>query len=104
MPRPVNLRLWSAIAFSIVGYVLIGYILKRYETVPLLTAYMGVFLFYLYLVYQKVNLSIKQIIGLGIFFRLLFLLSVPALSNDFYRFIFNILFQYRCCSTSSGGF
>lgn len=89
MPKHDGYRLWAAIGFSMAAYVLIGYVFKRYETLPLLSAYVGVFLFYLYLVYQKEKLSVKQIIALGLLFRLVFLPSISNLSDDFYRFIWD---------------
>lgn len=89
MPRQNKLKLWIAICLSTIGYLLIGYVIKRYETIPLLSAYVGIFLFYIYLVYQKEELSVKHIIILGVFFRMLFLSSIPMLSDDFYRFIWD---------------
>lgn len=89
MPKHTSFRLWTAVLFSVIGYTFIGYVFKRYETLPLLSAYTGIFLLYLYLVYQKEKLTIRQIIGLGLLFRLVFLPSIPALSDDFYRFIWD---------------
>ncbi len=80
---------WLAIICSSVGYLLIGYVIKRPETIQLLTTYGIIFIAYILLLYQKEHLSIKQIIAIGIFFRLLFLLATPLLSDDFYRFIWD---------------
>lgn len=89
MPDNKKYSIWVAIFLSVISYAFIGYVIKRYETIPLLTIYVGLFLFYLYLVNQNERLSVKQIIGLGILFRILFLFSTPMLSDDFYRFIWD---------------
>ncbi len=81
--------LWFAIGLSVVGYLLIGYEIERPETLKLLSTLGLVFGTYFYVVYQKENISVKQLIYLGIFFRLLFLFSTPLLSDDFYRFIWD---------------
>lgn len=90
MPKSKNgLALGVAIVLSVLGYLLIGYEIQRPETLKLLSAYAIIFGVYVYLVCQKEHISIKQIIYLGIFFRLLFLFSTPLLSDDFYRFIWD---------------
>ena len=89
MPKQKGLPVWLAIGVSVIGYSTIAYGIQRPETLKLLTIYAAIFGAYLYLVYQKENFSVKHIIWLGIFFRLIFLFSTPALSDDFYRFIWD---------------
>jgi len=87
MPKQKGLLL--ALVFSVIGYGAIAYGIQRPETFKLLTVYSVIFGSYLYLVSQKEKFSIKHIIWLGTFFRLIFLFSIPALSDDFYRFIWD---------------
>jgi len=90
MPNQHNKRwLWLAIGLSVVGYLFIGYGIERQETFKLLSTFALIFGAYFYLVYQKEQFSVRQLIYLGIFFRLLFLLSTPMLSDDFYRFVWD---------------
>ncbi len=80
---------WLAIGLSILGYLFIGYGIERQETLKLLSTFALIFGAYFYLVNQKEQFSVRQLIYLGIFFRLLFLFSTPMLSDDFYRFIWD---------------
>ncbi len=89
MPKQKGLLLWIAFGLSIIGYLAIGYGIQRPETFKLLSTYAVIFGAYLYIVYQKESFSVKNIIWLGIIFRLIFLFSTPALSDDFYRFIWD---------------
>ncbi len=89
MPKQKGLLLWVALAISIIGYLAVGYGIQRPETFKLLSTYTVIFGAFLYFVYRKESFSIKNIIWFGIVFRLIFLFSTPALSNDFYRFIWD---------------
>lgn len=90
MPKFRNgLPLGVAIVLSVLGYLVIGYGIQRPETIKLLSTYAIIFGAYIYLAYKKDQFSVKQFIYLGILFRLLFLLSTPMLSDDFYRFIWD---------------
>lgn len=81
--------IWVAIGISVIGYLFFGYDLIREDTIKLLFLYTVIFGAYLYLVYQREALSVKELIAIGMVFRLLFLLSTPSLSDDFYRFIWD---------------
>lgn len=89
MPNNKGSFLWLAFVVSIIGFVLIGYDIQRHETAKLLTIYGLIFSAYLFFAYKKNHLSIRNIIGIGILFRLIFLFSTPSLSDDFYRFIWD---------------
>lgn len=89
MPRAKSLYFWVAFGVSILGYLLIGYSIQRVETLKLLSVYLIIFISYIYLIYQKEHFSVKSIIILGVIFRIVFLFSTPALSDDFYRFIWD---------------
>ena len=85
--RPGQL-LSFAIAFaSILLYIQIAYFTGRADTATLLIIY--TILFILYLMLTKSILSYKFLMGLGIAFRLVFLFSMPNLSDDFFRFFWD---------------
>ena len=79
--------------YALIGAALLflffGYYLNREDFTQLFSAYTILFILYLYLLNQSKNLDLKFIIGAGIFFRLLFLFSIPVLSDDIYRFIWD---------------
>ncbi|MEO7444811.1 MAG: hypothetical protein ABIT96_11620 [Ferruginibacter sp.] len=70
-------------------YILIQYFIPRYETFPLLIILSLVFFAYGYLAFSKIILSTKAIFYSGLVFRLLVLFSLPVLSEDVYRFIWD---------------
>ena len=68
------------------AYLLLGYCTNRTDFFQLLS----LFLLLCFLAYRWVpQLSLKQIFWSGLFFRLLLLGAIPALSQDFYRFIWD---------------
>ena len=71
-------------------YIFIGYFLVREQNVALFTAYTTLFVCFIYFVTiaQKVN-DISKLIALGILCRLIFVVVLPNLSDDFYRFIWD---------------
>lgn len=74
---------------SAVLYIYFFYWLERHESGQIALAYTALFAFFLYLYKTRSALSLKFIIGLAISFRLLSLASIPPLSDDFYRFIWD---------------
>lgn len=75
---------------SLSGYLFIGYFLERHESMPLLSAYAALFLLYLFLYRQVHSFSqLKVVLGLALVLRLVLLPSLPTLSDDFYRFIWD---------------
>ena len=73
---------------SVAFYLSFGYDLVRTDYVKLVSLYSALFLLFYKLV--QINTSnIRFLIGLTVLFRLLFLFSVPNLSQDFYRFIWD---------------
>ena len=73
---------------SIVFYFLFAYDLARIDYIKLLSLYIGLFVLFLALLkYQKDN--IKFLTFISFLFRATFLLSLPNLSQDFYRFIWD---------------
>lgn len=72
---------------SVIGFVIIGYFIERENFQLLIIVYSILFGSFLLLV--NANLSIKKILILGILFRLSFIASTPALSDDYNRFIWD---------------
>lgn len=74
------------IGCSCCAYLLLGYSTNRTDFFQLLS----LFLFLCFLAYRWLpQLTLKQIFWSGLFFRLLLLGTIPALSQDFYRFIWD---------------
>lgn len=72
---------------SILLYIQIAYFTERTDTIPLLISYS--ILFILHLMLTKSILNYKFLMGFAIAFRLVFLFSIPNLSDDFYRFFWD---------------
>lgn len=86
MPKIINI---IAIGSSAIFYILLAFFIERHEHYYLIPAYLGVFTGYLLLLRNVNVLRIRHIFFIGILFRLIFLISLPALSDDFYRFIWD---------------
>lgn len=82
-------RLFAILAIlSVVLYYLFAYHLKRTAYAELLALYVSVFLVFYGLVNYG-NRSFKQLLYLSFGFRAIFILAIPNLSQDFYRFIWD---------------
>ena len=69
------------------GYYFMGYEIDRNQSLILILIYIFLFLSSFFIIHK--NLSLKKILGLGILFRLIFFVSTPLLSQDFFRFIWD---------------
>ena len=74
--------------FSIAFYVSFGYDLDRTDFIKLSTLYAALF-FSAYKIIKAGASNFWMLAGLGILFRLLFFGSIPNLSQDFYRFLWD---------------
>lgn len=73
---------------SVVLYFVFAYQLIRSDFIKLITLYAALFLLCFKLIqFEKFNT--RLLFGLGLIFRLVFLLAIPTLSQDFYRFIWD---------------
>ena len=89
MHKPKVIEYLLFIAFLIL-YVYIGYQVSRHETGMLLSAYFASFVIYLYLtVVSPHNTNVDFWFYGSIVLRALFLFSIPNLSDDFYRFVWD---------------
>ena len=70
-----------------IAYWQLAYRIQRGDALLLLGTLMGLSLAFFYM--MRYSLSLKVLFGLGLFFRLIFLFSVPELSQDFYRFLWD---------------
>ncbi len=77
------------VTISIVAYVSMGYVVQRHETLPLFAFYFLAFAVYIWVLRHSKPAEIKYWLYTSIFFRMLLLFSIPALSDDFYRFIWD---------------
>ncbi len=73
---------------SSIFYYVIAYHFQRTEFPKLLLLYFGLFAF-CYKIIQFEKWNFKFLVFYGIFFRLIFLVTLPNLSQDFYRFIWD---------------
>jgi alpha-1,6-mannosyltransferase len=74
--------------FATIGYGLIGYVVQRHETTYLISVYALLFLIYLWIIKHD-QPQISFWIVSSLLFRVIFLFSLPSLSDDFYRFIWD---------------
>ncbi|MGK0210904.1 MAG: alpha-1,6-mannosyltransferase [Polaribacter sp.] len=82
------------VVFTSFFYLSFAYDLERTDFIKLISLYTTLF----FLFYKKVQIfktNFWLLAGLGIFFRLLFITSIPNLSQDFYRFLWDgrLVFQ-----------
>ncbi len=88
---PPKLRWIIAGALSCLTYCLLAYQFQRTDTWWLQLSFATLFLAFLALRHAETN----WMLGLGVLFRLVFLFSIPALSDDFYRFIWDGLLWHQ---------
>lgn len=69
-------------------YWLFAYDLTRVEYQKLVILYVSLFGLFVVLMKHK-NLNFKFLVGAAVLFRLVFLMAIPNLSQDFYRFIWD---------------
>ncbi|MFN3489122.1 MAG: hypothetical protein ACK4YV_08300 [Emticicia sp.] len=74
------------LAFSCL-LVWLGYFTPRQSFGQLIGLYSALFIVYFFLV--KTFKNAREVIFVGVFFRLLLLFAIPALSDDFYRFVWD---------------
>jgi len=78
----------SLILISVILYFVFAYSLERTEFYKLLFLWFSLFGCFFLLIKNK-SINTITLIGLTVLFRLIFLFSIPNLSQDFYRFIWD---------------
>jgi hypothetical protein len=77
---------------SITLYIVMGYAIERHQTLPLFACYFTLFVLYLTMI-RRLSLMEKEELKFwtiaSVVFRVAILFSIPALSDDFYRFIWD---------------
>lgn len=75
---------------SAILYYLIGYETIRDDFWQLISLYSTLFIAFFYVAsFGRNTLSVKEHIAIGLIFRAILLFSIPVLSDDFYRFIWD---------------
>ena len=75
---------------SVLAYWLIGYLFVRTQSGELILSFGVLFLIYGLIISQKWNeLWVRRWLWIALGFRLLFLLGIPVLSDDYFRFIWD---------------
>ncbi len=80
-------RTYVLIVLSAICYFILAYYTQRYQSTNLFVLFSLVFGAYLLIL--RTELSTNQLVFSGYFFRLIFIIAIPALSDDFYRFIWD---------------
>jgi alpha-1,6-mannosyltransferase len=76
------------VAITVLLYFFFGYTLERTQFLKFLGIYAVLFSTYFYFIKKDYN-NFQFLLGISILFRFVFLFSIPNLSQDFYRFIWD---------------
>jgi alpha-1,6-mannosyltransferase len=76
------------VAITVLLYFFFGYTLERTQFLKFLGIYAVLFSTYFYFIKKNYN-NVQFLLGISILFRFVFLFSIPNLSQDFYRFIWD---------------
>ena len=82
-----SILFYSSILIFLLAIFSIGNLIGRHQSLVLLIAFGSTFMTYFFLI--KESNSFRLLIGLGIFCRLMLFFSLPSLSDDIYRFIWD---------------
>jgi len=80
---------YSLFVVMLALYALLGFRIERYETLPLFGCYFAVFIIYLFVIFRPDGDHVAFWFIASIVIRGLLLFSIPNLSDDFYRFIWD---------------
>lgn len=84
-----KLPTYLATAVSALLYLLLAYGIERPDTVALLSSYAILFALYVWITKSGGAVDLKFWLAAALLFRFLFIGSLPILSDDFYRFIWD---------------
>jgi alpha-1,6-mannosyltransferase len=86
MPKWIK---YFLLLISLTGYILLGYYIERSNFQLLITVYSSLFLIAYILQKNSSPNHFKILLLSGILFRFCLIFSIPALSDDFYRFVWD---------------
>ncbi|MBW6481637.1 MAG: mannosyltransferase [Vicingaceae bacterium] len=79
---------YALIGLSAIGYFLFAYHTQRADYAHVFVVYAALFLLFVGM-YQTQKNNFLTLAGIGILFRIIFIVAIPNLSQDFYRFIWD---------------
>lgn len=84
-----NKSKFGAIGFSLLCYISIAFLFPRSDFYFLIIAFIGLFLAYYFFINKGWFKTENEVITIAMVFRVVFLFSVPTLSDDFYRYLWD---------------
>jgi hypothetical protein len=69
--------------------IFLGYYADRTDFIPFILAFLAAFLLYGWLAFGDHNISLRHLLWLGVALRLLLLFSIPQMSDDVFRFLWD---------------
>ena len=86
MPKWIS---YSLLIISLAGYFMSGYFIDRRDFGQLITVYTILFLAYFVFISYRDRSNFNSLLIAGLLFRFILVFTVPALSDDFYRFLWD---------------
>jgi len=83
------MRLLFFTLISVIGYIVLGYFTSRESTTVLFLLYLSLFATFIAAWHTAEEFNVKKYLFIAIGLRLLFMFSMPFLSDDVYRFIWD---------------
>lgn len=77
------------VALSFAGLILLSFFIEREQHPPLLAVFSVLFAIYLYQIKHLYDYKTREIFNLALLLRIVVLIGLPTLSDDFYRFIWD---------------
>lgn len=86
---PKNLKIGLLVFLTAIVYFYFGYELDRIHFYEIIIGFSTAFMAYVLLVKQAILSDLRKYQYIGISLRLIFLMSIPSLSDDYFRFIWD---------------
>ena len=85
---------YSLLLVSLAGYFMLGYFIGRNNFAQLISVYSNLFLICFLLLKYQTQDNFNILLSFGLLFRFVLIFSTPALSDDFYRFLWDGRIQH----------